>query len=419
MLRIPQFQPGTQVQVRYDPNNPARVAIASVAMPQAQGYRRCLRAAATAATADPMSQDWPIFRCLLIIIGLACANLACDDADSSVNGGAGAVGGAGGVGAAGGADGGVPIESSCSQLEITAPAGDVFVDGRYSGLTAPTLLNLEPGTHRVAVGSDAYYLHTFETAPHHGSCSVSFGEPQKLAPRLWKALHVDIPSIRGVETDCLVEPNLAELDAVYSLFESNLVGLGQAHSYQSLVWEITRVSTTGTVDITGGAGSYTLRPGDLGDVFALLDIAEYDTIFSGWKAQGENCVLDAWYVGLGWTPQDETKQMGFANLRLQAPNLVSHVEHLQSNDPGGFLHEWLHTVELYYEELGANMPEPAGGFPLHAAEVYGYTFPWLDWYEDFTRGKVVDLQGQGYRGMTPELMHRCTTRDAVLNPTDC
>jgi hypothetical protein len=313
-------------------------------------------------------------------------------------------------------------QASCApQVDISGPeAGDLFVDGLYTGTAAPGLLDLASGAHRIAIGTpNGYFTRSIEIESDAEPCELILGDEDRLEAREWKALYVDIPSLRGVENGCQVDASQAELDAMYDFFQDNMHALGSTNSYQTMSWNITRVAAAGTVDVGGGAGDYTLNPSDLGPVFDDLSPGDYDTIFVGWKAQGADCVLDAWYVGLGWTPQAETKQMGFANLRLQADDIVAHVQSLASNDPGGFLHEFLHTVEVYYAQLGANMPDPAGGFPLHAAEVYGYSFPWLTWYEDFMRGKVEDTVGGGYRGITPELMHGCTTRDAVLTPESC
>ncbi len=307
----------------------------------------------------------------------------------------------------------------CAGLDLTGPAGAIYVDGVYSGASAPGPLALSPGVHRVAIGADSYFARDVTIEADGLTCALELGEADQVAPRTWRALYVDIPSLRGVENACEVSASQAELDAVYGLFASNMNELSQVAAYQTITWEITRVSTSGTVEVDGGAGNYQLEPADLGSVFDDLEIGEYDLIATGWKAEGDGCVLDAWYVGLGWTPQDATRQMGFANLRLQSPDLVSYVEQARNSDPGGFLHEWLHTVEVHFGDIGAEMPTPAGGFPLHAAEDYGYSYPWLDWYADFMREQVPDEDGSGFLGITPEKLMSCTLSDVALDPGAC
>jgi hypothetical protein len=314
------------------------------------------------------------------------------------------------------------LTECAGQLALQAPLdGDVFVDGLFTGSTVPTVLTLEPGEHRIGVGTtdDRYLLHSITVSEGDDQCELSLDEDHLLPPKIWKALYVDIPTIQGQENGCLVEPSEAELDAMYRFFEGSIVQL-EAHSYNAMAWEITRVRTTEPAVIDGGSGNFVLEPSDLGDAFSSSSPGDYDTIFTAWKAQGDDgCVLDAWYFGLGWTPQEATKQMGFVNLRFQTNDVVAQVEYYSSVDPGGNEHEFLHTVEGYYPGLGSTLPEPAGGFPLHAAEVYGYTHPWLDWYADFIRGKVADLDGDGWLGIGVEQLNRCSTADAVLNPGEC
>jgi hypothetical protein len=56
-----------------------------------------------------------------------------------------------------------------------------------------------------------------------------------------------------------------------------------------------------------------------------------------------------------------------------------------STVPGVWVHDWLHTVsENYFQKKGYVLPTNDANLMAHAAQKYGYTFPWMDCYKDFT-----------------------------------
>ena len=94
------------------------------------------------------------------------------------------------------------------------------------------------------------------------------------------------------------------------------------------------------------------------------------------------------------------------------------IQEYLKEDPGVWTHEWLHVViEKFYPDRGVKTPIPQKNkLILHAAEAYGYTFPWIDWYEDLISGQVP--LGKGFSGIGPEALNSCNIRQAVKGACD-
>jgi hypothetical protein len=75
------------------------------------------------------------------------------------------------------------------------------------------------------------------------------------------------------------------------------------------------------------------------------------------------------------------------------------------------------VCEGFYQGLGADLPAPDDGLVVHSAEEYGYTFPWMEWYEDLIGGRVPE--DDGFSGLGPEILHACTVREEAVAPGEC
>ena len=93
-------------------------------------------------------------------------------------------------------------------------------------------------------------------------------------------------------------------------------------------------------------------------------------------------------------------------------DLEGTINEAMENDPGMFIHEWLHNVaEIFYPNRGIKVPQENGQV-VHAAGKYAYTYPWMTWYHDLISGQVRD--GTTYSGIGPDAFLDCTVRESAV-----
>jgi hypothetical protein len=307
------------------------------------------------------------------------------------------------------------------QLEIIAPGnGYIYVDARYTGLEVPGPIEIEIGPHRIGVGlvGGAYLLSDVDLAAD--TCQVVLDELDQIEPRTWRALWIGVADAQATVDDQLCETHATaeDLDASYGFFVESLQDQIEAYAFRAIEWEIERRDTTMPVTVSGGDDWFDIQPNDVFEITFDMVPGEYDAIFVFWKSQGDGCVIPGAYLGLGWSPQPATWWSGFVTIKFETDDIPGQIDYFQSSDPGPWTHEWLHTVcEGFYQGLGAELPAPDDGLVVHAAEEYGYEFPWMTWYEDLIGGRVAGEDQ--YLGIGPEALNACTVREEAVAPGEC
>ena len=309
------------------------------------------------------------------------------------------------------------------RVELSAPGvGYVYLDGKYTGLTAPRTLELELGSAQrvgVAVDGGAYYAR--ELVVDEATCTLELGEDDRLEPATWRALWVGIPAAAATVggSPCETSASAAELDAAFADFEWSLTEHFERYTHQTLSWELTRQDASEVVAVSGSNDYFEVRPGDVPEVWDSVAQGDYDLVVMVWKSRGAGCTIPGPYFGLGWSPQSETRQSGFVSIKFDSEDIASTIAWHHDNDPGVWIHEWLHTIgEAFYQGLGLQLPDPGGdGLVIHGAENYGFTAPWMTWYEEMLGGRVPDEDAAtGFVGFGPEAFAGCTVRQHALAP---
>lgn len=310
-------------------------------------------------------------------------------------------------------------------ITITTPnnePGYVYVDGRYMGVKTPDKVTVSPERHIVGVALQNSWIYLRKEIEVTDDGSINFTLADKPVAKTWKALWIGLYETKGNAStgDCSTHFSEAELDAGYEFFQWSLREHFEKYSYGTMKWEVERKDILAPVTLNKASSSwFTVEPGSITSVLPQIQPGVYDCVFVFWREREGACSFQSNYFGLAWTnPMHETIKTGFVTIKFDAGTSINDkINSYKANDPGVWVHEWLHTVgENFYQDKGMSLPQKAGGFSVHAAEVYQYTFPWMDWYKDFIAGRVYDVSGaSGYLGIGPEALLKCTVSETALN----
>lgn len=374
------------------------------------------------------------------------------DGGSPASGGTGGRSGTAGGPAAGAAgsspEGGSPAEVGsedpdqptrtlrCSSLELTGPVGaQIYLDGRYTGLLVPTALNLAPGRHTVATGSDggAYQWLGVEAAPESGACRESMTESDRMRPRSWRMLLVNVPRHRLADGDCEVSASDVELAAMGRHVRANLESV-RKNAYGTIAWSVEEYTVPGQLQLTDGETALNINGADPPEAGAstyatelrervtpgAFDVVAFVRKTWGKRANGAACnTRSGYWTGLGWW--DGEHQTGTFNYRYdnqaegRDDDFLRAVDEMVATANQNVAHEWLHTVERYYSGL----PSCCTGWPVHNLDNYGFAGRENDWQTAFIRGTVPDEDSKAWLGISTEALQRCTMRDRVRSPQRC
>ena len=315
----------------------------------------------------------------------------------------------------------------CSQgntLVTREDTGKIYLDGAYTGLSTPNMLNLDDGQHIISVGTDEkrQYLRrevTYKDKP----LAVNLNQNNLVKPKVWKALFVGVPTSQGTTElgKCSTSFSQTDLDDGFEFFKQNLKQHVEPFSYNTIKWQVDRRDLTEPAELTYNPKNqwFTLEPEQ--GLAHLTDIkpGEYDTIFFFWREQQRDCSFKSPYFGLAWLEpmSEETNKTGYVTVKFNPEEMgvKNKITEYLNNDPGVWTHEWLHVViEQFYPERGINTPiAPTDKLILHSATAYGYQYPWIDWYHDLISGQVA--LGKGFAGIGPEALLNCSVAQSATN----
>ncbi|WP_439181944.1 PEGA domain-containing protein [Carboxylicivirga taeanensis] len=313
--------------------------------------------------------------------------------------------------------------SSSPTISVSAPEkGFIYLDGQFTGYSTPADLKVTQGDHVVGVateGSKEYFrreLHIDENV------DIKMTAADKPAPKVWKALWLGVQEVTGSTQSghCSSVFSKEELDAGYDFFMWSIEKQFEPFSFHTTKWEVERKDITVPVELHKTSSNwFTLEPDALTELVPEIKPGAYDVVFVFWRESDGTCSFKSPYFGLAWTdPLNEPIKTGYVTIKFDAgDNIQDNINWYKENDPGVWVHEWLHTVgETYFQNRGERMPEKGGdGLVLHAAEKYHYTYPWMDWYSDFMSGQVKDLASPStYCGIGPEAFLQMSLRESAL-----
>ncbi|MCD2421834.1 PEGA domain-containing protein [Niabella pedocola] len=309
-------------------------------------------------------------------------------------------------------------------VTVSTPGGEagyLYIDGTYTGMMAPGTIRLPAGNHTIGVALKQSESYLKKAVTVTAGTAVSLTLTDKPAPKTWKALWIGLYETRGNSGtgDCSTHFSAADLDAGYQFFTWSLKEHFEKYAYGTMKWEVERRDIASPVILTKGGIGYTVEPASIAALLPQIQPGTYDCVFVFWREKEGPCSFQSNYFGLAWTnPMAEPMRTGYVTIKFDpGTDINAAIGQYKTNDPGVWIHEWLHTVgENYYQALGFSLPEKSGGHTVHAAERYGYSFPWMNWYRDFISGRVSNASGQpAYLGMGPEAFLNCTVREKAVN----
>lgn len=285
-------------------------------------------------------------------------------------------------------------------LNISASeSGVIYLDGRFTGYKMPRKLYMSKGKHIIGVALDAsgkYLRKEVEVVGDADLQLVSADQPQ---PKVWKALWVGLHEVTGDSPTGRGNSRFSteELNAGFDFFQWSIKKHFEKYSYGTMKWEVVRKDITAPVELCKESNSwFTVQPSAIASILPEIKPGEYDVVFVFWRESEGAINFKSNYLGLGWTdPMYEPIKTGFVTVKFDAgTNINERIAYFKNTDPGVWVHEWLHTVgERYFQSRGKQLPINGNGLIVHAAEKYSYTFPWLNWYEDFISGRVHESGG--------------------------
>lgn len=309
-------------------------------------------------------------------------------------------------------------------LSVSAPEqGFIYLDGAYTGIKAPGKISASRGKHMIGIALQPSFQYLRKEINVGADSTISLTAADAPAAKTWKALWIGVNETTGTTPggQCSTHFTVKELDEAYSFFEWSIREHMEKYTYHTIHWEVERKDIVVPVTLTeSGSGRYTAEPGTISGLLPQIQPGVYDCVFVFWREKEGTCNFSSNYFGLAWTnPMSENIKTGYVTVKFDAANSVTErINYYKTNDPGVWIHEWLHTVgENFYQSRGKQLPRKAGdGLVVHAAEMYNYKFPWMDWYQDFIAGRVVNVyDGPKYLGIGPEAFLNCSLREAAVN----
>ncbi|WP_430814204.1 PEGA domain-containing protein [Carboxylicivirga sp. RSCT41] len=315
-------------------------------------------------------------------------------------------------------------QTSSHLLKVTAEEqGHIYLDGQYTGYTTPAKFKVSKGEHVISVTAEAskQYLRQELTISEDTELHLTMQDVPE--PKVWKALWVGVQEVTGnsVDGQCSSSFSQEELDAGFDFFQWSIDNQFHPFSYNTTKWEVERVDITTPIELHKASNTwFTLEPESITELLPEVKPGNYDAVFVFWRESDGDCSFKSSYFGLAWTdPINDPIKTGYITIKFDAGDDINkNINWYKENDPGVWVHEWLHTVgENYFQDCGERLPEKGGdGLVLHAAEKYKYTYPWMDWYADFMSGRVKDLgAGNTYCGIGPEAFLKYTVRESALS----
>jgi hypothetical protein len=315
-------------------------------------------------------------------------------------------------------------------ISITTPLDEpayIYVDGKYTGASYPEKksITVTKGHHTIGLALKNSNRYLLKNADVEADISLAFTSADQPVAKVWKALWIGVQTVTGSLNNAPQQSTFTtdELNACFDYFQWSINNLFIPYSYGTMNWQVTRqdIATALPLSNNNDGLGYVLNDATVRNAVAGITPGNYDCVFVCWKQKSGSVDFGGNYFGLAGTdPISTSFKTGYVQVKFtQDPygTLSDKINNYKNNDPGVWIHEWLHTVgEHFYQNKGYNLPLASlgGGFSVHAAESYGYTAPWMNWYKDFVSGRVPSVGGASYLGIGPEALLKCTVRETAV-----
>ena len=313
---------------------------------------------------------------------------------------------------------------SSATIDVDTPeAGSaIYINGIYDGQVTPASIQLGEGTHQIGVGlanSEQYLRRTLVIGSNEigSTINLDLDASDLQAPKHWKALFVGVNQVQSPGGSCVSSYTTAQLDSAYEYFQWSFTTQAEPFSYNTMDWSFERRDISNEV-VTLSSDNL-ITPSIFEQHITDIQSGDYDLIVTFFNSGVSNdgspngsCQIQS-FIAIAWFDVNElSSQTSYYTVRFHN-NISSAINYSMANDPGLFVHEWLHTTaEMFYPNQGVEVPSFRGQV-VHAAEHFGYTHPWMTWYRDIMRGQVLDRRT--YKGIGPEnYLSKCSVRESAL-----
>jgi hypothetical protein len=286
----------------------------------------------------------------------------------------------------------------------------VYLNGVYTEKTTPVEIKVEVGEYTVGIGlknSRTYLRKKVTVKKETETLNVALDNNDLQNPKVWKALFIGVNKVS--KGGCISEYTTAELDLGYEFFNWSFKEKVEDYSYNTTKWEISRRDIQETIDL---GGEKVITPQIIDGYITDIKKGDYDLIVTFFNKDKDKC-FSTNYLGLAWYNVTELNSDTAYFAVRYFDDIENKIASDKINDPGVFIHEWLHTVsERFYPNRGEKLPKKASDNSIvHAAGDYGHSSPWMKWYEDIITGQVKD--GTTYTGIGPDAFLECTVRESA------
>ena len=312
-----------------------------------------------------------------------------------------------------------PVATPTPQGSVTVSAsengGAIYLDGRFTGRLTPSTLSLTSGEHTIGVGlnqSEQYLRRTVQIAADQAS-NLTLNETDRQAPKVWKALFIGVAKVQAQGGNCVSEYQTEALDAGFDFFRWSFEERVEPYSYHTMQWQFERLDITD--EVVSLSNDKLIGPAEIEPYLSGVNKGEFDLIVSFFRggAGSYECYIDD-FKGIAWYDYRVLQaDASYYTIRFY-DDVAGHIETAKADDrdPGMYIHEWLHTTaEWFFPDQGYAQPS-SDGQVVHAAEAYGYAWPWMTWYRDLLRGQV--KQQDDYVGIGPDALLGCSVSEDAI-----
>jgi hypothetical protein len=314
-------------------------------------------------------------------------------------------------------------KSKLPSINVTAPeCGFIYLDGQYTGSKTPCEIPMNKGKHLISVALEKSWKYLRKEIEVVNDSVVQLVSDDQPKPKVWKALWIGVSEVTGNSATgyCSSRFSKNELDAGYDFFQWSIENHFEKFSYGTMKWEVTRKDISTPIELHKTSNTwFTLEPSSIMNILPEVQPGVYDAVFVFWRESEGSASFKSSYFGLAWTdPLNEPIKTGYITVKFDAGTDINQkIAFYKNNDPGVWVHEWLHTVgENYFQRKGYQLPTNYNNdLAVHAAEKYGYTYPWMNWYLDFMSGRVVGQDnGSTFVGIGPEAFLKSSVRESAV-----
>lgn len=233
----------------------------------------------------------------------------------------------------------------------------IYIDGVYTGKKTPAEFLVSKGEYTVGVGlnnTKRYLRKKIKVTSSTDVLVVSLDENDFQEPKTWKVLFVGVNKVTTAGGNCVSEYTTEQLDLAYDFLKWSFEEKVEPYSYNTINWEFERRDIT--TDIVQLSSDNLITPNIFESQITDIQKGDYDLVATFFRGVQQDCFI-ADFIGIAWFDVTELfSETSYYTIRYYN-DLEGAITYSKRNNPGMFIHEWLHTIaERFYPDRGWTMP---------------------------------------------------------------